>query len=269
MTIKLVAIDIDDTLLSSQKKILPATKAALQRALEAGVKIVLCSGRPLPGVKPFLNEIGISGDEQYVITYNGSVIESVTGQVIAETGLTNQVYRQMDTYSKEIGLQYNVLDRNGEIYTSNHDVNRITVVQAWENSAGLLIRTPDELPADFTAIKGVFVGETAELDQQEAAVHEAFGANNYVVRAADNFLEVMAPGVDKGAGLKKLAEALNLSASEILAIGDEKNDIPMFDFAGQAAAMGNAAPLAKEHATYQTASNDEDGIAQALEELVF
>lgn len=269
MAIKLIAIDIDDTLLSSQGKILPSTKSALRRALEQGVKVVLCSGRPLPGVKPFLNELGISGDEQYVITYNGSVIESVTGEVLAQAGLSNQTYRQVDAYSQETGLKYNVLDRDGIIYTSNHDVNRITVLQAWENSAGLLIRKPTELADDFTAIKAAFVGETEELDQQETAARTKFGTENYVVRAADNFLEIMALGVDKGVGLKKLTNKLGLAASEVLAIGDERNDIPMFDFAGQAVAMENSAPIAKEHATYLTASNDEDGIAQALEELVF
>ena len=76
--IKLIALDIDDTLLNSEGKILVSTKIALKKALENGIKVVLCSGRPMPGVRPFLNELGINSDDQYVITYNGSVIESVT-----------------------------------------------------------------------------------------------------------------------------------------------------------------------------------------------
>lgn len=269
MKIKLIAIDIDDTLLSSEGKILPSTKTVLQKALKHGVKVVLCSGRPLPGMRPFLDELGIAGDEQYAINYNGSVIETVSGKVVAETGLSNVVYRQIDTYSSLNGLPYNVLDRNGEIYTSNHDVNRITVVQAWENSAGLLIRKPSEMPADFGIVKGVFVGETEKLDQAQSGVQQEFGSENYVVRAADNFLEIMNATADKGKALTKLTETLGLDKSEVMAIGDERNDIPMFDFAGQAVAMGNSSSAAKEHASYLTASNDNDGIAQALNELVF
>lgn len=269
MTVKLIALDIDDTLLNSAGEILPSTKTALQKALQAGIKVVLCSGRPLPGVKPFLNELGVKGDQQYAITYNGSVVESVTGRVIAETGLSNATYRQIDTYAHEHHIQYNVLDRNGEIYTSNHDVNRITVVQAWENSAGLLIRTPDELGPDFSIVKAVFVGEKDELDQAQADVEREFGRDNYVVRAAANFLEVMNQTANKGNGLAKLTAELGLTPEEIMVFGDERNDIPMFDFAGQAVAMGNASEIAKQHASYVTASNDEDGIAQALEKLVF
>lgn len=98
----------------------------------------------MPGVRPFLNELDINSDDQYVITYNGSVIESVTGKVINRLGISNAEYRRIDEYAQQHQLQYNVLDEDGEIYTSNTNVSRITVIQAWENDAGLLIRTPDE-----------------------------------------------------------------------------------------------------------------------------
>lgn len=186
--IKLIALDIDDTLLNSEGKILVSTKVALKKALENGIKVVLCSGRPLPGVRPFLNELGINSDDQYVITYNGSVIESVTGKVINKLGIPNAEYRHIDEYAKQHQLQYNVLDEDGEIYTSNTNVSRITVTQAWENDAGLLIRTPDELGDDFSIVKAIFVGETDELNRIEPAVVKEFGGQYYVVRAADNFL---------------------------------------------------------------------------------
>ncbi len=269
MSIRLIALDIDDTLLDSTGKILPSTKKALQKALKQGIKVVLCSGRPLPGVEPFLKELKITGDEQYVVTYNGSVVESVTGNVVAEAGLSNDVYRQIDTYSKKHGIQYNVLDRKGEIYTSNHNVNRISVIQAWENNAGILIREPEEMPMDFSIVKGIFVGETKELNQAQAGVQQEFGAKNYVVRAANNFLEIMNASVNKGLGLEKLANSLNILPEEIMVFGDEQNDIPMFDFAGQAVAMGNSAKIAKEHASYVTDSNDRDGIAKALDKLLY
>jgi len=264
MAIKLIALDIDDTLLNSQGKILNSTKESLYSALQKGLKVVLCSGRPLPGVTPFLEELGITGDKQYAITYNGSVIESVTGNVVAQMGLDNKEYRHIDRYAQKHKLQYNVLDQNGTIYTSNRNVNRITVVQAWENNAGILIRNPNDLNPNFSIVKAVFVGETEKLDQAEPEVQAEFGQKNYVVRAADNFLEVMNLKANKGSALSQLTGILGLDPSEVLVFGDERNDIPMFDFAGQAVAMGNASKIAKEHASLITTSNNNDGIAKAL-----
>lgn len=266
--IKLIALDIDDTLLNSEGKILVSTKIALKRALENGIKVVLCSGRPLPGVRPFLNELGINSDDQYAITYNGSVIESVTGKVINKLGIPNAEYRHIDEYAKQHQLQYNVLDEDGEIYTSNTNVSRITVIQAWENDAGLSIRTPDELSNDFSIVKAIFVGETDELNHIEPAVVKEFGGQYYVVRAADNFLEVMNASANKGAALEILAAELGIDAEEVMVFGDEKNDIPMFKFAGHAIAMGNGSELAKDYATFVTDTNDNDGIAKVLDKFI-
>lgn len=229
---------------------------------------MLCSGRPLPGVRPFLNELDINSDDQYVVTYNGSVIESVTGKIINKLGIPNAEYRHIDEYAKQHQLQYNVLDEDGEIYTSNTNVSRITVIQAWENDAGLSIRTPDELSNDFSIVKAIFVGEIDELNQIEPAVVKEFGGQYYVVRAADNFLEVMNAPASKGASLEILATELGIDAEEVMVFGDEQNDIPMFKFAGHAIAMGNGSKLAKYYATFVTDANDNDGIAKVLDKFI-
>lgn len=251
MTIKLIAIDIDDTLLSSQHQILDSTKSQIKKALDQGVKIVLCSGRPLAGVAPYLAQLGIAGE------------------IIQQVGITHETYRAVDQYSKTNQLAYNVLDSNSTIYTSNLDVDPITVVQAWENEAGLLIRQPDQVKLDVKMIKAVFTGPSAVLDQHEAAVKAQFGQENYVVRAGSRFLEVMHRAVNKGAALKQLARHLQIQPTEIMAIGDEQNDIPMFNFAGTAVAMANGSAAAKQHADFITTDNDHDGIAQALDQYIF
>lgn len=137
--IKLIALDIDQTLLNSQSEITADTKNSLQKALQQGIKIVLCSGRPLAGVSPYLKEIGITGDEQYVITYNGALVESVSGKILSRQTLDNADYRRIVKYVTEHNMQYYVLGDDSKVYTSNHDINRIAVVQAWENSAGIYV----------------------------------------------------------------------------------------------------------------------------------
>ncbi|CAJ1178808.1 Cof-type HAD-IIB family hydrolase [Companilactobacillus nantensis] len=267
--IKLIALDIDQTLLNSQSKITADTKHALQKALQQGIKVVLCSGRPLAGVSPYLNELGIAGDEQYAITYNGALIESVSGKVLSRQTLNNADYRRIVKYVTDNKMQYYVLGDDSKVYTSDHDINRIAVVQAWENSAGIYVRTPDELPADFEIPKAAIVGEKETLDEYETPVKQEFSDDYYVVRAADNFLELMHKNVNKGSGLTKLTSLLDIKPEEVMAFGDEQNDLPMFKFAGTAVCMGNGSDLAKSHADYVTDTNDNDGIAKALDKFIF
>ncbi|WP_412989555.1 Cof-type HAD-IIB family hydrolase [Pediococcus siamensis] len=267
MAIKLIALDIDDTLLNSSGEILPSTVTAVKRAVEQGIKVVLCTGRPLAGVSPFLKELGIKTADQYVITYNGAVIESVTGKVVAKHLVSNHFYRVMTKFGQAHHIPFNVLDEHSVIYTADHNVDAITVVQAWENKAGLLIRTPDELPQDFEIAKGLFVGEEKMLDEVEPLVTQTFGKDLYVVRAARNFLELMNPAVSKGKALAELARKLEITKEEVMAVGDEGNDIAMFEAAGTAVSMGNGSELAKAHADYVTGSNDAGGLADAIKKF--
>lgn len=267
MTIKLIALDIDDTLLNSKGEILPSTIAAVHDALAQGIKIVLCTGRPLAGVKSFLAQLGIAGDDQYVVTYNGAIIESVAGRVLVKHLLDRATYVRLTEFAAAHHVPFNVLDEHSTIYTADRDIDFMTVVQAMENSAGMLVRDPAEMPADFAIAKGLFVGRRAVLDAAEPAVVAEFGDDFYVVRVSPNFLEVMAPQVDKGKGLAELAKQLEITAAEVMAVGDEANDLPMFSFAGTAVAMGNGSEIAKGHADYVTGTNDAGGLADAIRKL--
>ncbi|WP_179393965.1 Cof-type HAD-IIB family hydrolase [Lacticaseibacillus absianus] len=265
MSIKLIALDIDDTLLTSDQTILPSTKAAVAAALARGIKVVLCTGRPLAGVQPFLDALGITGPDQYVVTYNGAVIETVAGQVVAKRLIDRAGYETLTAYAKAQHLPFNVLDEDSVIYTADRDVDAITVVQALENQAGILIRDPEDLPADFAIAKGLFVGDPAQLDAAEPAVHAAFDADYSVIRAGRYFLEVMQAGVDKGQALRDLAALLGFTRDELMAVGDEGNDLAMFAAVGTAVAMGNGSDIAKAAAGHVTGTNDEGGLAAAIE----
>ncbi|RMC49729.1 Cof-type HAD-IIB family hydrolase [Lactobacillus sp. ESL0228] len=268
MMIRLVAIDVDDTLLNSHGRLLESTKKVVKQALDREIKVVLCSGRPLAGVQHFLSDLKITGDDQYVITFNGAVIESLGGSKLKDDRLSQTTYKQIDQYAQKHKVAYNIVDADSQIITSNHNVNRITVIQAWENDAGILIRKPEELSENHHIIKAVFADETEKLDQIEQDVVAKFGQRNYVVRAATNFLEVMHKDVNKGVALEFLARQLRIDANEIMAIGDERNDIPMLDFAGISVVMGNGSNQAKKHADYVTLTNDENGIMRAFNKYV-
>ncbi|WDF82354.1 HAD-IIB family hydrolase [Lacticaseibacillus pabuli] len=165
-------------------------------------------------------------------------------------------------------MPFNIVTATSEVITRDRDVGAITALQAVENSTGILVRDPDNLPDGVQAIKGVFCGEETMLDQAEAGVRATFGAQYEVIRAGRPFLELMDKGVNKGSGAAHLATHLGLTADEVMAFGDEDNDVAMFDYAGLAVAMGNGNDAAKAHADYVTASNDDDGLARALQKFV-
>ena len=268
MSIKLVCIDIDDTLLNSQGVLMPTTRTAITAAMAAGVHVALCSGRPLAGVRPFLDQLGMTRDDQYVITFNGAVVESVTSTILDDNPLAADAYATLVAYAQAHGLPLNIVAADSAIISPDHDVNAVTVMQAAENSAGVLVRSPNELAAEVQPIRALFVGNEALLNDAEDGVRRQFSDQYEIVRSGPLAIELMAHGVNKGSGVAHLAAHLHIHPDEIMAMGDEGNDIAMFDYAGLAVAMGNGSDEAKAHADFVTASNDDDGLALALQKYV-
>ena len=267
--IKLIALDTDGTLLNSKNKILPSTKAAIKKALDQGIKVVLCSGRPIAGLAHFMKELGIEGSDQYAVTLNGAITRNADGKIMTQELVNNELYRKLTKFAKEQKVPFNIVDPDSRIITADRDVDYFELLQAWENTAPMFIRIPDEMPNDFQISKGCFVGDKDLLDQVEPVLRAKFGHELYIVRADDHFLECLHPNVNKGSVLKELGEKIGISTDEMIAFGDERNDISMFDVVGTAVAMGNGSKEAKDHADFVTASNDDDGIAKALNKFVF
>lgn len=262
--IKLIATDMDDTLLASNGQIPQSALDAIQEATARGIKVVMCSGRPFAGLAPFMAKAGITSADQYAITYNGGVIRRANGAVVASRLLSHDDYVDLTHFAQIHKIPFNVLDENSNIYTADRDIDFITAIQAVENEAGIYYRQPEEMPADFEIAKGAFVGTEGQLDAVEDLVRATYGHTHYIVRAGRRFLEVMPAGVDKGSAIQQLTSILNITPDEVMVLGDEGNDLPMFDFAGTAVCMANGSDTAKAHADYVTADNDHDGWAQAV-----
>jgi Cof subfamily protein (haloacid dehalogenase superfamily) len=179
--------------------------------------------------------------------------------------IANSVYRQLTAYALSLKLPFNIVDFESRIITLNHDIDPMVYQQAYENQAVLFVRSVEEFPEKGQAIaKACFVGSQELLDRVED-----WGQDFNVLRTDARFLELLNPKVNKGQGLKELCGRLEIAPEEVMAIGDERNDLDMFAFTGTSVAMGNGNDLVKQAADYVTSSNDEDGIAQALEKFVF
>ncbi|AEV95725.1 Cof-type HAD-IIB family hydrolase [Pediococcus claussenii] len=269
MSIKLVAIDIDDTLLNSDHAITDKTVSTIKRAIQQGTHIVLCTGRPLAGVAEYLKQLEIDGDNQYVITYNGALSQSVDGKILKSHILNLDDFKRIKNFCDRNNVQFNVLDDQSNIYTTNHSINRFTVVQAYENFAGIQqIESIAELASDFVMTKAVLVGEIDQINLVENQFKIDFANQYYQIRSTPNFFEILNKNANKGNALQDLRRYLHLDLSEVMSIGDERNDLTMFENSGTSVAMGNSSDFIKKHTDLVTTDNDHDGVAEAIEKFV-
>ncbi|MBO0441727.1 HAD superfamily hydrolase [Enterococcus sp. DIV0212c] len=264
MTVKLVAIDIDGTLLDSNRKISPKVKETLQKANESGISIVLCTGRPLPGVKEQLAELDLYGDNDYVITYNGSLVQATkSNEIISQYSLSYDDFLEIELMSRKVGAHLHTIDDQA-IYTANRDIGKYSVHEAYLVDMPLKYRAVDEMTPDMSFIKMMMIDEPEILDKAISQLPEDFVNKYTTVKSTEFYYEILNKEASKGNALAKLAEHLGISQSETMAIGDNENDLSMIEYAGIGVAMGNATENVKQAADVQTTSNDEDGVAEVL-----
>lgn len=269
MPIKLVAIDMDGTLLNEHSRINPKVCETIKQAKAKGVKIVLCTGRPLPGVSEHLATLGLTDSEDYVVTYNGGlVLNTHTQEVIACHTLSHDDYLQIDTLARQLKVHLHTTTED-TIYTSNRDISPYTVHEAYLVNMPIKYRTPEEITEELKIIKMMMIDEPEILSRAIKQIPSAFHENYTMVQSAPYFYEFLNKQTNKGEALKELAEYLGIKQAEVMAIGDAENDLAMIRYAGLGIAMGNGTPDVKTAADQIVATNQEDGVSEAIEKFVF
>lgn len=268
MAIKLIAIDIDGTLLNPQHEVTPRVKAAIEAARDKGVAVVLATGRPFLGVQRYLRELGLEKEGQYCITNNGALVQKANdASCVAEVPVTFDDYLYYEQMSRELGVNFQALTQS-HLYTANKDISRYTVHEAGLTGMPLRYRTVEEMDPTLIFPKIMMIDEPELLDAAIARIPAEAYERNTIMKSAPFFLEILNKEVNKGAGVKLLAELLGLQRDELMALGDQENDLAMLEFVGTGVAMGNAIPVVKEIAQFVTTSNREDGVAVAIEKFV-
>lgn len=264
--IKLVAVDLDGTLLDPNGEVTNEVKRAVTRAKEKGVKIVITTGRPLPGVIDILKKLDLTTQGDYVITYNGALVQRATGEEFIKETLDAEDWLDLDAAARKIGLPIQAITREG-IYTPNRDVGKYTVHEAAMVKMPLYVRRPEEI-AELEIAKVMMVDEPASLDNGIAYLpFELFERYN-IVKSTPFYLEFMNKKASKGNAVKHLAEKLYLDLDEVMAIGDQENDRSMLEAVGNPVVMENGKEELKKIAKYVTKSNADSGVAHAINEWV-
>lgn len=269
MSIKLVAIDIDGTLLNSNKEITIKTKEVITEAKSRGIKIVLATGRPYPGVLSSLKELNLEEAGDYVITYNGSLVQaSDTQATIVSYGLTYENFIEIEAMARQVGSHLHTIDTQN-IYTANHHISPYTIHEIGLTGMPLYYRSVDQMTADMKIIKMMMIDEPAILDEAIKKIPSWFKEKYTTAKSADFYYEVLNKKANKGQALHELAQYLGIKQTETMAIGDNENDLAMVEYAGIGVAMANAVPVLKAVADVETATNDQDGVAQAIIKYAF
>ncbi len=264
---KLIALDMDGTLLNKEKKVTERTHKAIKEAREKGVTVVLATGRPIDGVLRYLEELDMFTENDYALTYNGGlVIKTKSKEVISKIGLNGEDLKYLYNLSNEFGVNIHAFSEVEGLITPKN--SKYTDLEATINNIDIKVRDFDTIEKDHSLIKIMMIDEPEVLQKAIDNLPKEVLEKYTVVRSAPYFLEFMNKKVNKGTGLELLAKHLGVKQEEIISMGDAGNDLDMIRYAGMGIAMDNAFEEVKKEANYITASNTEDGVAKAIEKFV-
>lgn len=264
---KLIAIDMDGTLLKNDKTVSDRTKKTLNEAREKGVNVVIATGRPIDGVSRYLEELDMLGENDYVLSYNGGlVLKTKSREIISKIALTGADLHYLHKLSKELGVNIHAFSEVYGLITPKN--SKYTEVEANINNIKIGINDYSKIEDDHSIIKVMMIDEPEVLQKAVDNLPKEVYEKYTVVRSTPYFLEFLNKEVNKGTGVKLLADHLGVKQEEVMTFGDAENDLDMIVYAGMGVAMANGFEEVKEAANYITDSNEEDGVAKAIEKFV-
>ncbi|SFN55928.1 hypothetical protein SAMN05216516_11086 [Izhakiella capsodis] len=265
MAIKLIAIDMDGTLLNPQHEISEGVKAAITAAKSQGIIVVLATGRPYVGIERYLTELDLKREGQYAISYNGALVHrTLDGELVSEVSLGFDDYLYFEKLARDLGVHFQALDKTA-LYTPNKDISEFTIHESYLTGIPVRYRSVEEMDKQLTFPKVMMIDPPELLDAAIARLPQAARDNYTLMKSAPYYLEILNKQVNKGYGVRMLAGLLGISSEDVMAIGDQENDIAMIEYAGVGVAMGNAIDSVKSAARFVTRTNREDGVAYAIE----
>lgn len=287
---KLIAIDLDGTLLNSYGLISNKNKEFIKKAIDSGKEIVIASGRPVSSVRSFANEVGANN---YIICGNGSMLYDLNNEEIMydkfidkqkvlqiikiceDNSIYYNIYTENLTIAKS--LNYNVLVYNNENQNKTDDKktnikivsDMYKYVEESQDINVLKITICDDNEIIFGGIirKLREIKDIDVLDVSHMA-RKTIKTGTEEVKVEYFYTEITSKNVNKWNALEQLSNKLNIKKEEIVAIGDNVNDKEMIENAGLGIIMGNSAPYMKEFANVVVADNNSDGVAEAIEKYL-
>ena len=282
--VRLIAIDIDGTLLPTVGgQVTQRTCRALLEAEAAGIEIVIATGRRQTYAAPLIHPVGLQG-ETVLITSNGTVTRTLAGNRIDRFFMPIETAQPLCGALRQFGgVTVFTFDSSGPGELVVESIDRLTTwINPWVSANLPWIKEFVPLEAAFEAgdqpVQGMLCGGVEVMREAEAWLMTGDFAGRVELHRTEypakdlSILDILPPGCSKGVALRKWAATRGIRPEEIMAIGDNFNDLEMLNLAGRAVVMGNAAPdlltLARERGWKIAPSNDEDGVAQIIESVL-
>lgn len=273
--IRLIAIDIDGTLLDTTSQISQANLEALRRAHEAGVEIVLGTGRRHNFALPIAEQLGF---DLWLISSNGAVTRSLGGETfyrdLMPQATAVKICQSMREFRNYLVMTFDH-EGMGAIVCESHE-ELYGVIQRWmeKNADSIEYVTPIEKALVEDPIQVMFCGPIALMEDAQARLRESDFAAEFTLLLTQydhrnlTIVDILRAGCSKGHALERWATYRGVAASEVMAIGDNYNDIEMLTFAGHPVIMGNASEELKQNGWTVTLHNDASGVAAAIEQVL-
>lgn len=268
MKYKLLVLDVDGTLLNDEREISKRTLAALLKVQQMGVRIVLASGRPTYGLMPLAKTLELGNYGGFVLSYNGcQIIKAQNGEILFERRINPEMLPYLEKKACKNGFA--IFTYHDDTLITDSPDNEYIKNEALLNNLKIIKEDEFSTAIDFAPCKCMLVSDKEKAligleqhwEKRLAGTLDAFRSEPY-------FLEVVPCGVNKANTLGALLEHLGVTREEVIAVGDGVCDVTMLQLAGMGVAMGHSQDSVKVCADYVTASNEEDGVALAVEKLI-
>ena len=260
--IKMVALDLDNTLLNSNKEISQRNEHVLKQLHQEGIKVVLCTGRPINAIWPYIEQLGLTDSDDYTVTFNGGlVINNESREHLFELGMKKSDLLPLFSYVKRKKIPLNVLDFE-RVYELNDYPGSIyrTVLKNIEFQSLPMSDVPEKPYS-----KAVMAITPEKLSTIIGELPADLKAQYHAVQSQPMIMEFLPKKLNKAVGLKALLDHFGDDFSNLMTFGDADNDLEMIEAAAQGIVMENGLPNVKAVATAITDTNDNDGVAKYCE----
>lgn len=259
----MIALDLDGTLLDSSRRIPPENAAAIERAIDRGIEVVLASGRNASSLVGYWQELGRPGA---IVSSNGGYVLDREGRELHHRALDDRLRDRLLTYGEAESLHTAVYSRDRILSARRNE---------WSDlyESRLHNATPERVDSyDLGAVpatKVLFVDAPDRILEHRASLGPELADKTYMTISEPEYLEFLSPEANKAAGLAVLASSLGIAREEVAAMGDAENDLEMVQWAGFGAAPANAIGSVKAVAQRVFASNEESGASQFIDSIVY
>ncbi|MFN0119701.1 MAG: Cof-type HAD-IIB family hydrolase [Blastocatellia bacterium] len=277
MPVRLLALDIDGTLLNSRSELTPRVRASLDAARARGVIVALATGRRFGSARELVQEKELFLDTP-LISHNGALTKEVESlATISFHPLEQDLAHEIIHAGRDFGIDQVVCDQpegHGVMVLENVSTDNKALHYYLRKYQHAVVRVPDLLAyTDHDPIQVMFSGYCDVMDEFSARLESQLNGRAQLFmtryRSANlTILDVISPAASKGAGVAAIAHAHGIAREEVMAVGDNHNDLTMLRYAGVGVVMGNAEEELKQAGFAITASNEEDGVAAAVERFI-